>query len=263
VARIRLTIAYDGTRFSGWQSQPDRNAVQDHLEAAVSAVTGGDRLPVHGSGRTDAGVHALAQVAHFDAPAGSSMAPDDWLRALNSHLPPRLRVMGAEAVSDSFHARFSAEAKTYRYRIYHGEVLPPHEFGRAWHLRGTLDATLLAGAVALLRGRHDFRAFAANRKDASDQADATRTLSDVTVVTDGPVVSLVFRGDGFLYKMVRMLTGGAVRVAQGREPPGWLRGFLENPRGPKCPYCAPADGLYLVSVEYGSGPGPGEPASQP
>jgi tRNA pseudouridine38-40 synthase len=263
VARIRLIIAYDGARFSGWQSQPDKNAVQDHLEAAVRSVTGGDRLPVHGSGRTDAGVHALAQVAHFDAPPGSSMSPDDWLRALNSHLPPQIRIVGAGRASGSFHARFSATAKTYRYRILQGDVLPPHEFGRAWHLRGTLDATLLAEAAACFQGRHDFRAFAANRGDTSDRADATRTLSDVTVVTDGPVVSLVFRGDGFLYKMVRMLTGGAVRVAQHREPLAWLQGFVENPGGSKCPYCAPADGLYLVSVEYGSDTVPGELASQP
>lgn len=250
--RLRLLIAYDGRPFAGWQSQPGGNTVQDHLEKAVSLVLKSDtRVVVHGSGRTDAGVHALAQCAHFDAPETPSLGPAAWRRALNVHLPPAIRVMEVAPAADHWHARFDAAGKTYRYRLWTGPILPPHEAGLAWHVPQRLDPAVLADACRFCEGRHDFRSFAANRGDGKDATrDTVRELWSLSAESDGPLLTLTFHGSGFLYKMVRLLTGGIVRVAQGRAPLSWLEHLLTAPPGEKCHYAAPADGLYLVSVDY-------------
>jgi tRNA pseudouridine38-40 synthase len=255
MSRYCITIAYDGQPFSGWQSQPGQPTVQATLEAALAAVAGprADQRPhrVHGSGRTDAGVHATGQVAHFDAPEGVSLDGSAWRRALNAHLPSTVRIMACRCVADTFHARFDARRKTYAYRIHHADVLPPHEADRAWHLFGALDQAVLETGLAALIGRHDFTAFAVNRGDASDAGSRERMIHDAWLTVDGPRLTLRFTGDGFLYKMARLLTGGLVRCARGRASLDWYIGLLRDPnQGQKCCFCAPGAGLFLERVTY-------------
>ena len=245
--RLRLRIAYDGRPFQGWQSQARGDTVQDRLEAAFAALCGGGRVAVHGSGRTDAGVHARGQVAHADVPAAWRHDADRSRAALNAHLPAEIRVLEVRFAAAGFHARYSARGKVYRYRVWNAPVLDPHEIGRAWHLPGTLDPDLLQEAARRLVGRRDFSPFAANRGEP--EADTVRTVRRVTVRRQGALWTLDFEGDGFLYKMVRLLTGSAVRCAQGRAPLAWLEALLGG-QG-KTSFAAPAEGLYLMRVLYG------------
>lgn len=242
--RLRLTISYQGGSFSGWQSQADGRAVQDVLEAAFQKIEG-RRVVVHGSGRTDAGVHALAQCAHADV--SGMLAPEAWLRALNAHLPSAVRIMAVRLAAPDFHARFDAVGKVYRYLIRTGPVLPPLEAGRVWHVPRDFDPEAFAKAGAVFVGRHDFAAFAANRGAAV--RDTRRTVRRISVTREGSLWKAAFEGEGFLYKMVRMMTGAMVRAAQGREDVDALRVRLKA-GGPKWNYVAPADGLYLVRVIY-------------
>ena len=199
VMRLRMLIAYDGSGFRGWQSQAGGGTVQDHLEAAFARLCG-ERVPVHGAGRTDAGVHALGQCAHADVAREL-----DWTAALNAHLPREIRVLRCRRTRENFHARYSAKGKVYTYRIWTGAVLSPFELRRAWHLPGGLDLDAMRTAARAFEGRHDFKAFAANR--GKPEHDTVRTISSVTIGSKGPVTTLRFHGDGFLYKMVRLMTG--------------------------------------------------------
>src|SRR6266487_3774117 len=169
--RLKLVISYDGRDFAGWQSQKHGNTVQDRLENAFERVCG-TRLAVTGSGRTDSGVHAHGQCAHVDVPA-AHFAAERWLKALNGVLPPAIRILQARFVPKSFHARFSAKGKVYRYRIINGLVRPPLEIGRAWHIAALLDRDLLEQAALVFGGQHDFAAFAANR--GKEERSTTRT----------------------------------------------------------------------------------------
>src|SRR3979490_1326580 len=182
-ARLKLIVAYDGASFSGWQSQRNGNGIQDHLEKTIEQICS-KPVRVHGAGRTDAGVHALAQCAHVDLPARRYTA-ERWRAALTGVLSPAIRIMQCRFVSESFHARFSAKGKLYRYRIWNGEVLPPLENGRAWHGRDPLARPAFAAAASLFAGHHDFASFAANRGAPVD--DATRTLRTVRVRNSGPL----------------------------------------------------------------------------
>ena len=241
--RLRLVIAYDGSGFRGWQSQAGGRTVQDHLEAAFATLCGG-RVPVHGAGRTDAGVHALGQCAHAEVEREGGM---DWKAALNANLPREIRVLLCAPARKVFHARFSAKGKLYAYRIWNGAVLSPFELRRAWHLPGPLDLERMRQAARGFEGKHDFKAFAANRGRA-DQ-DTVRTIHRVTIQKKGPVITLRFHGDGFLYKMVRLMTGALVKTGQGRAPVESIASYLEGGAG-KCSFAAPAEGLYLVRVIY-------------
>lgn len=250
--RLKLTIAYDGRPYHGWQSQPGGNTVQDHLHQALLAIAK-QPVPIQGSGRTDTGVHALGQTAHFDAPPALTMNPCNWVPALNTKLPATIRVMHCEEAPPEFHARFSATGKTYHYDICTEPVLPPFRAGLAWHLPQSLDPASLTAMLARFCGPHDFHAFAAYRGNETPDTSHHRTIlrADAAVLTDG--WRLTFSGDGFLYKMVRMLTGAAVKVAQGRAAPDDLAARLDQPPGlplGKCNHCAPADGLYLEQVHY-------------
>lgn len=246
--RLRLTVAYVGGSFAGWQSQARGNTVQDQLENAFAALCAGRRVNVHGSGRTDAGVHARAQVAHADVPA-AAMTLERWTLALNAHLPPEIRVTRARFVPDTFHARFDARGKIYEYRIWNSPVLDPFERGRAWHLPGPLDLPALARAAALFEGRHDFAAFAANR--GTPPETTVRTIRRVRVTRVGPLIALRFEGDGFLYRMVRLMVGTAIRCAQGRATPESVAHALAaGPAARKTTFCAPAEGLFLRRVLY-------------
>lgn len=252
--RVKITVSYDGRPFAGWQSQPAGDTVQDALEAALARICKEPRVPVQGSGRTDTGVHALGQIAHFDAPSAIGMDAAAWVRALNVNLPAAVRVLDATVLSadTDFHARFSACGKTYRYEVDRAPVLSPFRAGLAWHHPHAIDVHLFRAAAALFAGEHDFAAFAANRHDGKPLATTVRTVSALTVAESAETLSLTISGNGFLYRMVRLLVGSITRCAEGRESIDWLRDLLVAPAGRTSQFCAPADGLYLVSVDYPS-----------
>ncbi len=254
--RLKLTIAYDGRPWKGWQAQVSGITVQNRLEAVLAMLTG-TRIVVHGSGRTDAGVHAKGQVAHITV-ADLPWTPETWVRAMNSKLPTSIRVLHCEEVPPSFHARFHAIGKVYEYRIWRPAVMSPFEVGLSWNPWGKLNTDLIREGASILQGRHNFARLSANRGDMSeierreDMARLVRNVSRMEVFEEGDVLRVECEGDGFMYRMVRLMVGSMVRVARGRESMEWLRDLVENPHGEKSQHCAPADGLYLVRVMYPS-----------
>ncbi|MDP0491670.1 MAG: tRNA pseudouridine(38-40) synthase TruA [Verrucomicrobiota bacterium JB023] len=249
--RLKLTIAYDGRPYAGYAIQPNGDTIQARLENALAEVLK-QPIRVHHAGRTDAGVHAAGQVVHFDAPDGSSMNPYNYLPALNTKLPATIRVMDCEEVAPDFHARFSAIDKTYLYRLSLAPILPPLDAGLAWHLPRQLDPETLQTALGYYVGEHDFRCFAANRGNESEETDYVRRISEAKFVEQADGYLLRFTGDGFLYKMVRLLTGSAVQAAQGRLRLDDLAELVKSPasQARKAPLCAPPDGLTLLQVRY-------------
>jgi tRNA pseudouridine38-40 synthase len=253
--RLRLTIAYDGTPWQGWQSQTHGMGVQDQVEKALSTIA---KVPVkiEGSGRTDRGVHAIAQIAHADVPAGIGMTGDSWVRAANCVLPSSIRLMHCEDAAPDFHARFQTKGKIYRYRVSRSAPLSPFEANRAWLVYGDLDNNAIQTCLGMLVGRHNFARLAANRGDFNDArkrggaAATTRTIFRAEAQEEDQVLTLEFEGDGFLYKMVRLITGSIVHVARGRAGTDWFASLLSEPEGLKSHHCAPPEGLYLVRVMY-------------
>ena len=243
--RLRLILAYDGAPFAGWQSQSHGNTIQDHLERAFERVAG-RAARVHGSGRTDAGVNAFAQCAHVDV--NKALAPACWMEALNALLPPAIRVLRCRYVSKNFHARLSARGKMYRYRIWSAPVLPPFEYRRAWHIPHPLDLEILQKAAKHFVGTHDFAAFAGNR--GKPEKSTVRTINSVRVRQNGPCVTIEFDGDGFLYKMVRLIVGSLVKCALGKMRVEDLTARLGSGRATPPRLAAPAEGLVLVRVRY-------------
>ena len=244
--RLKLIIAYDGAPFAGWQSQSHRNTVQDHIECAFERVTGG-AVRVHGAGRTDTGVHALAQCAHADL-SKKFLPPDLWIRALNALLPPAIRVLRCRYVSQDFHARLSAKGKIYRYRIWNAPVLPPFEYRRAWHISQPLDLKILRSAAKQFVGTHDFASFAANR--GKPEPSTIRTINSVRVRQKGPCVTIEFDGNGFLYKMVRLMVGALVECALGKMCIKEITSRLRSGKIESARFTVAAEGLYLVRVRY-------------
>jgi len=242
--KLKLSIAYDGAAYKGWQSQPFRLTVQDFLEDALRRITG-DRIVVHGAGRTDTGVHALGQGAHVVVPP--LFVAEEWQRVLNFNLPPTIRIMRCQLAPKGFHASHSARGKIYRYLIRNHHVILPHEADRVWMVPQKLDMELLRAAAATFVGRHDFRSFTVNRKAP---AQTIRDISRITVTKKGTLIALTFHGKGFLYRMVRMLTGSMVRVAQGLDEFSTLENRLQNPVAPEWQHVAPAGGLCLIKVIY-------------
>jgi tRNA pseudouridine38-40 synthase len=244
--RLKFVVAYNGSNFAGWQSQTHRNTIQDKLERAFQKISGAS-VRVHGAGRTDAGVHALAQCAHVDV-LEPNLSAERWRTALNAVLPPTIRILRCAYVSQDFHARFSAKRKTYRYRVWAGRILPPLEIGRAWHIPAQLDVSLLKAAGAKFVGRHDFAAFAVNR--GKEQPDTVRTISSLKVSRRGALVSVEITGDGFLYKMVRLMIGAMARVALNKLQLSQIEARLKSTRAMGARFTAPAEGLYLVKIWY-------------
>lgn len=244
--RFKLVIAYDGAPFAGWQSQAHGKTVQDFLEAGVKRVAGETR-GVHGAGRTDTGVHAIGQCAHLDLNADRFDA-QGLQSALNGVLPPTIRILRCVKVSSKFHARFSAKGKLYRYRIWNGAVLPPLEYGRAWHLIQPLDRARLRTALLKFEGRHDFASFAANRGNPAD--DTVRKIRSFRMRAKGESLTIDCEGDGFLYKMVRMMVGAAILCAQGKLPLVEIEKRLKGERSKTARLVAPAHGLFLIRVRY-------------
>ncbi len=250
--RLKLIIAYDGRPYNGWQSQVCGNTVQDFILRALEEVAK-QSVKMQGSGRTDAGVHALGQIAHFDPPPELTMNAYNWVPALNTKLPATIRIMACEEVAADFHSRFSAIGKIYHYDLCTDPVLPPLKAGLAWHLPRQLDDGVLEEALALFPGRHDFHAFAAYRGNELPDMDWFRTIHRAELETLADGYRITFVGDGFLYKMVRLLVGAAVHAAQGRIRMDDLAALLDQAPGlpfGKAPNCAPADGLHLQQVLY-------------
>ena len=244
--RVKFIITYDGRDFAGWQSQRHGNTIQDQLEIAFEKISG-SRVSVIGAGRTDAGVHALGQCAHVDLELGR-LSIERWISALNGTLPATIRILRGRFVPPNFHARFSAKGKVYRYRIFNDAIMSPFELGRAWHVVAPLDHALLKHVAKLFVGRYDFSNFAATRGKFSE--DTTRTINSLRVTRRRNLIELEFAASGFLYKMVRLITGTVVRCTLGKETLDSIKLRLEKPEPNAARFVAPASGLYLVRVNY-------------
>ena len=244
--KLKLVVAYDGSTFAGWQSQVNRNTVQDHLERVFQRITG-EAARLHGAGRTDAGVHAFGQCAHIDLHY-KLLTSSRWIKALNGLLPPTIRVLSCQYVSNHFHARLSAKGKIYRYKIWTAAVLPPFEYRRAWHIARPLDLKSLKSAAKCFIGTHDFVNFAANRD--KPERSTIRTIHSVRVRQKGPCLTIEFDGNGFLYKMVRIMVGALVKCALGKMPIEEISTALKSTHSASPRFAAPAEGLVLVRVRY-------------
>lgn len=247
---LKLTIAYDGTEFSGWQVQPDTATIQGVLSSAIGRITGENVLP-QGSGRTDAGVHALGQVANFSTE--SAIPTANFQRALNDVLPPAVRIMQVEEVARGFHARKSAQAKTYRYRIYRGDVCSPFLARYVWHYPYPLLEEAMAEAAPLVKGEHDFTSFAAvdpERDQEGREMSNIRTIFSSRWEREGDELIYTVRGRGFLHHMVRNLVGTFILVGKGTLRSSDIPRILRAQERSAAGATAPASGLCLVSVEY-------------
>ncbi|MBY6243643.1 tRNA pseudouridine(38-40) synthase TruA [Methylosinus sp. Sm6] len=244
--RFALTIEYDGGPFVGWQRQENGVSIQQRLEEAVAALEGGARRVVHGAGRTDAGVHALGQVAHVDL---SRDWREDRLRdALNAHLrPDPIAVLEARSVTDAFEARFSALRRHYRYIIDNRRAPMTLRLGRVWHVKRPLDAEAMHAAAQLLVGRHDFTTF---RSTECQAESPIRALDRLDVRRDGSTIEIVASARSFLHNQVRSLAGSLEHVGSGRWTAAELRAALEAKDRARCGQVAPPHGLYLVAVDY-------------
>ena len=243
---IKLILAYDGAEFHGWQIQPDKPTVQGEVMRALEEVTG-VRTHVDASGRTDAGVHALAQVASFHTDA--RIPCDKLSKALNRLLPPSIRILAVEEVDERFHARFQATAKTYRYRIYHGKVCPPHLWRLVHHYPYPLDVEAMRRAAALFLGAHDFTSFAATQE--LPEGSRVRTLFSSELTEEDQELVYTVRGSGYLHHMVRNIAGTLLEIGKGNLQPADVPRILEARNRSAAGPTAPAKGLWLVSVEYG------------
>ena len=248
--RYRMTVAYDGTDYFGWQAQPHKPTVQDALEKALHRLTG-ETVRVHSCGRTDTGVHARAQVAHFDL----HKPWESWKlqKGLNALLPEDVRVAQLARARPDFHARYDARGKEYRFTLWNAPVMSPLHRRQAVHVRAPLDVAAMRQAARMLEGTHDFAAFSANPH--REIGGTVRTVWRLAVRRQGPLVTISALGDGFLYKMVRSLAGHLLRVGTGKVPaaetPQILAGKLRTARVET----APAHGLCLWKIHYGAIPG--------
>jgi tRNA pseudouridine38-40 synthase len=244
MTRIALGLSYDGAAFEGWQSQPSGNTVQDRLEAALSAVAA-ETVRVQAAGRTDAGVHASAQVAHFDVKAAR---PDSaWVRGANAHLPEGIAVQWAQAMDSDFNARFSAIGRSYTYILYNHAVRPALHAQQVGWFHIPLDIEAMQRAAQRLLGEQDFSAF----RSAECQAKhPVRVLETADISRHGAYVVFRFRANAFLHHMVRNIVGSLVYVGKGAHAPEWLGEVLASKdRGRAAPTFSPA-GLYLSGVHY-------------
>jgi len=265
VRNLRLTLSYDGAEFAGWQVQRGRRTVQGALASAIGRLSGENVLP-QGSGRTDAGVHALAQVASFAT--ASTIPTENWMKALNDILPPSIRVLEVTEAAPEFHARKSARAKTYRYRIHRAAICPPFLARYVWHYPYPLEESAMVAAARVMVGEHDFTSFAAvdpervERMAAGENVHTThvrptnvrptnvRTIFASSWTREGEELIYTVRGNGFLHHMVRNLVGTFLLVGKGTVSLEDLRHILDARERTAAGPTAPASGLYLVEVEY-------------
>jgi tRNA pseudouridine38-40 synthase len=242
--RIALGLEYDGSGFAGWQAQAHRNTVQDVLEHALGAIADGPIRTVC-SGRTDAGVHALGQVAHFDTEV---VRPDTaWVRGVNAHLPSTVAVRWACPVSDGFHARFSARARSYRYLLLNRPVRPALLHDRVGWFHGPLDIEAMRSAIDCLLGEHDFSAFRAAECQAKSPV---KSMQSVSIQRDNDLIVFEFTANAFLHHMVRNLVGAFVFIGKGRERPAWMAEVLASRDRRRAAPTFDAAGLYFLGPEY-------------
>lgn len=242
---LKLTIAYEGSGFAGWQVQPQQRTIQSEIEAALAII---EERPVkiQGSGRTDAGVHALGQVASVEL---ANRIPIQKLpAAINYRLPPAIRIVSAEEVPADFHARYNAVAKTYEYRIWRGPICPPFIRRYVWHLPYPLDEEGMIAAAPLFAGERDFRSLATN--GGQEMETTVRTIFSSRLVREGDQLTYRVRGSGFLYNMVRNIVGTILEVGRGNSAVDDILPILEARDRKLAGPTAPAVGLFLVNVEY-------------
>ncbi len=252
--RIALGLEYDGSGFCGWQSQSGGCGVQDHLQQAILRVAA-HAVVVHAAGRTDAGVHALSQVVHFDTPVQRPLSA--WLRGVNAFLPAGVRVLWAQLVDETFHARFSARQRSYQYLLINRPVAPAIWQGKAGWFHQPLDVQAMQQAAALLVGTHDFSAFRAAECQAKSPV---KQLMQADVRRCGSCIAFEFRAGAFLHHQVRNMVGALVYIGKGKYPPGWMASLLAARDRTQAPPTFAADGLYLSGVDYD--PAWGLPATQ-
>lgn len=246
MTRIALGLEYDGSAFSGWQSQPGGHTVQDALESALGQIATVP-LRVICAGRTDAGVHATSQVVHFDVDV--ERPPSAWVRGVNAHLPPSIAVRWAMPVAPDFHARFSAQSRRYRYILLNRAERPGLFQGKLGWCHRPLDVDAMRQAARCLPGTHDFSSFRAAECQARSPV---KTLASLDIDRSGDLVIFDCHANAFLHHMVRNLVGALVYVGMGRQPVDWLGCLLQaRDRRQAAPTYSP-DGLYLVGVEYGN-----------
>ncbi|HST09266.1 MAG TPA: tRNA pseudouridine(38-40) synthase TruA [Terriglobales bacterium] len=247
---LKLTLAYDGTDFSGWQVQPDAVTIQGTLASVIGRLTGENVLP-QGSGRTDAGVHALAQVATFSTT--SPIPTENFVKAMNDILPAAIRVLDVAEVEADFHARKSARAKTYRYRIYREPICSPFLARYVWHFPYPLDEAAMASVARLVEGEHDFTSFAAvdpERGHENAETSNVRTIFSSSFARQGEELVYTVRGSGFLHHMVRNLVGTFILAGKATLQSSDVERILAARDRSAAGATAPASGLILVNVEY-------------
>jgi tRNA pseudouridine38-40 synthase len=244
VPTFKIILEYDGTAYAGWQRQPNQPTIQEAVEAAIRSVSQ-TAIPVIAAGRTDAGVHALGQVASFATE--KFLSPVEWLRALNATLPEDISARSVERADDGFHARYSAVRKFYAYRILYRPERSALERTRAWHLYGKLDLDAMREAAAHLVGKYDFSSFQGHPTDVENPICDLQRLE---IVRDQDIVRVELEADRFLKQMVRAMVGTLVEVGRGKRKPGEMKQILEAKDRRAAGYTAPAHGLYLVRVDY-------------
>jgi len=246
VRRLKLTIAYDGTNYVGWQRQAEGISIQQLVEEAFEPLAG-RVVPVAGAGRTDAGVHAIAQAASVGI--DSDLTTDTLGRALNVRLPADIRITGVSDAPPRFHARFDASGKRYRYRVATAPVLLPFERWFVWHAPGTLDVEMMQRAAQRLLGTHDFASFQ-SQAASGDEDDTTRTIRRLQLLPRAGEIEIEIEGDGFLRHMVRAIVGTLVDVGRGQRAADSMTEILEARDRRAAGRTAPAQGLSLVDVSY-------------
>ncbi|MSP86343.1 MAG: tRNA pseudouridine(38-40) synthase TruA [Methylotenera sp.] len=242
--RVALGLSYDGSNFCGWQSQPSRCGVQDALESAIAKIAQ-HSVRVHAAGRTDTGVHAVGQVVHFDT---DSLRPTSaWVRGVNAYLPATIRVEWAHEVDDDFHARFSAQARSYQYLLYNAPVAPALMATKAGWFHLPLNLSAMTEAATYLLGEHDFSAFRASECQAKT---ALRHLHQAEVSAVGKYIVFNFSANAFLQHQVRNMIGALIYIGKGAYPPDYMKVLLQKRDRNLSPPTFSASGLYLTAVRY-------------
>lgn len=243
--RIKMTLSYDGTAYNGYQVQPNGRTVQEEVQRALQQMHKGEVIPVTGSGRTDARVHAYGQVIHFDTTL--SIPPENWTRALNAQLPGDVRVLHTEAVSSSFHARYDVVRKTYQYRVHNRVAVDVFRRNYTVHEPHALNVLEMKRAAADFIGEHDFTSFCASNTDVMNKV---RTIYRIEIEQIQDELVFTFEGSGFLYNMVRILMGTLLEVGKGRRSANEMSSILSAKDRNKAGKTAPPHGLYLWKVSY-------------
>ncbi|MBY6038429.1 tRNA pseudouridine(38-40) synthase TruA [Fictibacillus nanhaiensis] len=245
MARMKVTVAYDGTDFAGYQIQPVGRTVQGSIQKVLQKVHKGEFVPTSASGRTDAGVHAFGQVVHFDT--NMDIPESGWVRGLNAMLPKDIQVRNVEKMDESFHARFSSTSKEYHYKLLTGQQPDIFRRNQTFHYPYPLNRSEMKKACEYFLGTHDFTSFSSVKTHVTDKV---RTIYRLEMVEDGEELTFKIKGTGFLYNMVRIIVGTLLDVGRGKKRPEEIKTILERKDRSFASKTAPAHGLYLIQVSY-------------